>query len=229
MPPCSTFKIPNALISLDVGAVTVDDNFIRRDRDAVPAQDWWPQRWDEDHDLTSAIRNSVLWYFQELARRVGGEEMQRQLDRLGYGNRDVSGGIDRFWLSSSLRISADEQVAFLSRLVRGELPFDPAHVAFVRRALQLDGGGGEGGGGEGDDAWALFGKTGSCELPDGDWVGWLVGWVERPPAEIGSSGSAARRVVYAFNVSAPSYREMTALRTALVRPSLADLGLLPPR
>jgi len=220
MPPCSTFKIPNALIALAAGAVTLQDNAIRRDRQAVPAEEWWPRRWDQDHDLTSAIRNSVVWYFQELARRVGEAEMQRRLDELGYGNRDVSGGIDRFWLSSSLLISADAQVDFLRRLVRGELPFDAAHVAFVRDALRLDSGPAAGAEPEEENgAWDLFGKTGSCELPSGAWVGWLVGWVERPPA----------KYVYAFNVEAPSYREMTELRSALVRPSLADLGLLAPK
>ncbi|HMB54672.1 MAG TPA: penicillin-binding transpeptidase domain-containing protein, partial [Thermoanaerobaculia bacterium] len=138
-PPCSTFKIPNTLISLTAGAVTLDDNHLRRDRETTPTEDWWPKSWDRDHDLQSALESSALWYFQELARRVGIEEMQRQVDRLNYGNRDLSGGVDRFWLSSSLTISADEQTEFLGRLVRGEYGFAAADLVALKEGIRRGG------------------------------------------------------------------------------------------
>jgi beta-lactamase class D len=40
---------------------------------------------------------------------------------LARANEDPSGGIDRFWLGRSLRISPVEQVAFLARLHAGPL------------------------------------------------------------------------------------------------------------
>ena len=35
------------------------------------------EAWNRDHDLRSAIRDSVVWYYQELARRVGPQRMQQ--------------------------------------------------------------------------------------------------------------------------------------------------------
>ena len=69
--------------------------------------------WNQDHTLGSGMRNSIVWYYQEMARDIGEGRMQEWLDRCSYGNRDISGGIDRFWLSSSLKISPFEQIDFL--------------------------------------------------------------------------------------------------------------------
>ena len=48
--------------------------------------------------------------------------MAARVKRLGYGNQ-ATDGASPFWLSSSLEISALEQVEFLRRLWRGELGF----------------------------------------------------------------------------------------------------------
>ena len=65
--------------------------------------------------------------------------MQTRLSRLGYGNADISSGLDSFWLGGSLRISPREQVALLARLARGEVrTFSPEHVATLRRIMVLD-------------------------------------------------------------------------------------------
>jgi beta-lactamase class D len=211
LPPCSTFKIPNTLIALGAGAVTPEDHFIPRDRERDPRGDFWSDAWDADQDLPSALRRSTVWYYQELARRVGPDEMQRQLDRLGYGNRDVSGGIDQFWLGNSLRISADEQVAFLRRLHAGDLGFPQPHLALLREGLLQEEAGGR----------ALHAKTGACPIagePEETWVGWWVGWIDRP------EGAA----FFALNLTGPSYRAIADRRIPLARAVLAELGLLPP-
>ena len=64
--PCSTFKIPNSLIGLETGIITDKDftlkwDGVKRSRD----------EWNKDHSLKTAIQYSVVWYYQELARRVG--------------------------------------------------------------------------------------------------------------------------------------------------------------
>jgi beta-lactamase class D len=213
LPPCSTFKIPNTLIALGAGAVTTDDNFLPRDRERDPRGDFWSDAWDADQDLPSALRRSTVWYYQELARRVGSEEMQRQLDRLDYGNRDVSAGIDRFWLGGSLAISADEQVDFLRRLHAGDFGFPEEHLALLREGTLQEEGEAAGG------PYALYAKTGACTIGDDDpWVGWWVGWVERP------KGPA----FFALNLTGTSYREIAPRRIPLARAVLGELGLLPP-
>src|SRR5687768_2519450 len=68
--PCSTFKIPSSVIGLDT-AVIPDEWFeIQYD----PKRDG-PQHeaWSRDFDLRSALRESAVWYFRELARRVGSQ------------------------------------------------------------------------------------------------------------------------------------------------------------
>jgi len=39
-----------------------------------------------------------------------------------YGNRNIGGGIDQFWLTGDLRIDPGQQVDFGDRLRRGVLP-----------------------------------------------------------------------------------------------------------
>jgi beta-lactamase class D len=38
--------------------------------------------------------------------------------KISYGNQDISGGIDQFWLSSSLKISPKEQADFMEALYK---------------------------------------------------------------------------------------------------------------
>ena len=123
--------------------------------------------WNQDHTLKTAIENSVVWYYQELARRVGKEKMQHYIDLVGYGNQDISGQIDSFWLEGGLRISADEQVEFLKRLYNGELPFSPRSMKIVKEILVL----------EKTEAYQLSGKTGAVQrvVP---YEGWFIGYVE---------------------------------------------------
>ncbi|MGE3180315.1 MAG: penicillin-binding transpeptidase domain-containing protein [Phycisphaerae bacterium] len=162
LPPCSTFKIPNSLIGLEAGVVRDADDVYRWDGTEHPRKPL-----NRDHALRSAVAHSVLWYFQELAKRVGETQMQASLDKLDYGNRDMSGGLTTFWLSSSLRVSADEQVAFLMKLKHEQLPFAVRNQHIARDVIRQfpDGN--------------LFGKTGSCEeCEEFPQIGWFVGWVE---------------------------------------------------
>jgi beta-lactamase class D len=162
--PASTFKIPNSLIGLESGVIKDEHYVIPWDsvtRD-FPA-------WNRDHDLASAIANSVVWYYQELARRVGEDRMRKYVQAIGYGNNDISGGIDRFWLGSTLKISALQQVAFLRRLHDETLPFSHKSMEIVKRILVL----------EQTDSTVLRGKTGFAIQQDGTVVGWLVGYVEK--------------------------------------------------
>lgn len=175
--PASTYKIPNALIALETGVAGGPAFPLRWDGVARTMPDW-----NRDHTLASAIRFSVVWYFQEIARRIGAARMQRWVDAFEYGNRDLSGGIDRFWLESSLRISPREQAAFAAKLANGTLPLRPATIAAVRDMIVLER---EGGG-------VLSGKTGSAEQ-DGRTIGWLVGTFTR-----------TRRYAYATLLLAPA-------------------------
>jgi beta-lactamase class D len=161
--PASTFKIPNTIIGLETGVIpnasfTLPWDGVRRSA--------WPS-WNRDHDLRSAMKHSVVWYYQEVARRIGESRYRDYLARFDYGNRDISGGIDRFWLNGGLRITPKAQVRFLTRLMRGDFRVRKRHIEILRRILLTATGGGV----------TLRAKTGMARQ-DAHQVGWLVGFVE---------------------------------------------------
>jgi beta-lactamase class D len=160
--PASTFKIMNSLIGLETGVIPDENYVIQWDgtKYDIPS-------WNQDHTLKTAIQNSVVWYYQELARRVGKEKMQRYVDAANYGNKDIAGQIDTFWLEGGLRISADEQVEFLKRLYQGDLPFSQRSMNIVKVILVL----------ERTESYQLSGKTGSGQRITPH-EGWFVGYLE---------------------------------------------------
>ena len=162
--PCSTFKIPNSLIGIETGVIADADSVIPWDGVKRAREEW-----NRDHTLASAIKASTVWYYQELARRVGASRMRTLLDAIPYGNGDTSSGVDVFWLGRSLKISPDEQVAFLERLRLSKLPFSERSQRIVRDILVR----------ERSSSLVYRGKTGSCGGGSAPDHGWWVGWVER--------------------------------------------------
>jgi beta-lactamase class D len=171
--PASTFKIPLSLIGFDSG--------ILRDaaRPAWPYKDEyaaWNDLWKRTTTPQTWLRDSVVWYSQVLTRRLGEAKFRQYVDRLDYGNRDVSGGLTTAWLASSLRISAAEQAAFVRRMVRHELPLSRSAIDRTMAIVPVFTA----------DGWRINGKTGTgfTKLPDGTndedrQVGWFVGWAQR--------------------------------------------------
>lgn len=161
--PASTFEIANALVGIELARIA--------DEAEVFAWDGKPKTvasWERDHTLDSGMRESVAWMFQEVARRTGRTSMREWLERLEYGNRDISGGIDLFWLQGGLRIGAMEQVKLLHRLAEGRLPMTQRAQRLVRRALVV----------EKTRGHTLYAKAGT--VPSGrEAVAWWVGWIER--------------------------------------------------
>jgi Penicillin binding protein transpeptidase domain len=96
------------------------------------------------------------------------------------GNGDIGGGIDQFWLTGALRISAREQIGFLRRLADGTLPFRADHQEATRRILLF----------EDAPEYHLYARTGWTTRSGQSDIGWYVGWVERM-AGAGSSPSTS--------------------------------------
>jgi beta-lactamase class D len=174
--PASTFKIPHALAALDAGVVaSAHETFVY---DGSPQ---YFESWKRDHDLASAMRNSVVWFFQRIAERLGIEKERAYLKAFEYGNQDASGPLTSFWLADSLRISPDEQLAFLRRFFEGRLPVREDAARMLREILVQPRG--RIANAAGEQAFAepwpegttVLGKTGS----DGRGLTWLVGRVER--------------------------------------------------
>jgi beta-lactamase class D len=193
--PASTFKIPNSLIALESKVASGPDFSIKWDPARNPQQSWWPPVWAKDHTMRTALPNSVVWYYQQIARRVGQGRMQSYVNQFEYGNRDISGGIDQFWLTGGLRISADEQVDFLRRFYNRQLGVSNTTTQIVKDLLVL----------EQTSQYRLSGKSGWAGLgdPSAAQLGWLVGYLEREGQvyffamniDIQKNGDAAARLM----------------------------------
>jgi beta-lactamase class D len=141
--------------------------------------------WRRRHTLASAMRHSVLWYFQRIARRLGPARERAYARKLDYGNADTSSGLTSFWIGGSLAISLDEEVAFLVRLYRDQLPVSRAAMRAVRAMLIQPDGVVTNAMGAHDFAapWPsgtlVSAKTGSIEGTSGHAARWIVGHVAR--------------------------------------------------
>ncbi len=162
--PASTFKIFSALVALETGVIAGSDTVIPWDGSIRERQEI-----NRDLDLQSAFRLSAVPHFQALVRAIGEQRMQHFIDLAGYGNRDISGGVDTFWLTGGLRISPRQQIDFLTRLHAGTLPFSVAAMDAVK-ALMVN---------EATPEHTLRAKTGWATLPGDNNIGWWVGWVEK--------------------------------------------------
>ena len=209
--PASTFKIPNSLIGLETGVVRDADFVIPWDRQRYPSEGrpnyapfihWW-----QDHTLRSAFKYSVLWYYIEIAQRVGAQRMQKYVTQFRYGNADTSGGIDQFWRNSTLQVSADEQVEFLRRFYAGQLNVSSRSTKIVKDIMLL----------EQTATYKLSGKTGAAPIDSGGTLAWFVGYLER-------EGNV---YFFALNMDGANYEAIREERINLTKRILTELGYLP--
>ncbi|MGJ4996879.1 OXA-1091 family oxacillin-hydrolyzing class D beta-lactamase [Bradyrhizobium sp. HKCCYLS3077] len=198
--PASTFKIANSLIALETGVVAdPDKDVFKWDGVVRPIE-----AWNKDHTLRSAIAVSAVPVYQEIARRIGPERMQTYVEELDYGNHDIGGGIDQFWLTGALRIDPVEQVDFIDRLRRGALPVSKRSQDLTRDIIPVTKVG---------DA-VIHAKSGLLGKEQGS-LGWMVGWVDK----------GDQPTVFALNMDCLEQRHVEA-RMTLTQACLKDIGAL---
>ncbi|MFN6204708.1 MAG: class D beta-lactamase [Acidobacteriota bacterium] len=202
LPVASTFKIFNTLIALEEGVVTGPESPFKWDGAIRSIPDW-----NRDQTLRSAFRVSCVWCYQELARRIGPDRYLAHLRRAGYGNLEAPFELTRFWLDGTLRVSAQQQVAFLRRVVNRDLPYRSSSYDELREIMLQDQGP--------KVAYKVAAKTGwSTILNPG--IGWYVGYVETP-----------RGVwLFALNIDIRTEADLPR-RIDLARAALQAKGILP--
>ena len=156
-PPCSTYKLPHALIGLDAGAIHLDTHFRCN-----------PKECHADHgdcDLPKAIRESCVSYFRQVAARLGRAGEEPGLRKLQYPRTKVPETVGAFWLTDpEFAVSTREQLAFIRRFYTEALPVDAAYLDAVRKMTvrtTLPG-------------LTIAGKTGSGRIH-----GWFVAEIDR--------------------------------------------------
>lgn len=212
--PASTFKLPHALIALATGVV----------EDPLATVPWDGQKrafpsWNRDHSLDSAIKDSVVPFFQRTAGLIGRERMKEGLAQLGYAADTFEGELTTFWLNGDLAVTPKEQVDFLRRLFRGELPIEPRHAEALKAAFRMPEGQLRNASGTHDFVLALprplvvHAKTGNTSA-NGENLSWLVGEIE----------TQGRRYVFASRVRSPEKLPGTAGAELVRRTLEARLG-----
>ena len=155
--PASTFKIPHSLIALNEGIVKKDSVIV------------WDKKireyesWNKDQILLTAFKSSCVWCYQEFASKIGVEKYKNYLEQMDYGNKVVGNDVKNFWLDESLKINAFEQINFLKKLHKNNLPFKQNDIDALKN-IMID---------EKTSNYTIRSKTG--------WegrYGWYVGYVE---------------------------------------------------
>lgn len=176
--PDSTFKVAVSLMAFDKGIITQKTVF------KWNGVSEGLQEWNRNQTPQSWLQYSVVWVTQLLTRQMGLKTIQHYLDGFHYGNRDFSGdsgmnnGLTHAWLSSSLKISAMEQMDFLKNMMDGSLKVSPGAVKYTTENMYI---------GALEQGARLYGKTGAgrngrnerlsnpSQLRDG----WFIGFVEQ--------------------------------------------------
>ncbi|MEO5995959.1 MAG: penicillin-binding transpeptidase domain-containing protein [Chitinophagaceae bacterium] len=164
--PASTFKIVNSLIGIQTGRVQDTSTVIPWDGVVRERTEL-----NQDLNMMQAFHLSSVPWYQELARRIGKDTMQKWLDTLGYAalhGRAIVKSIDHFWLDNSIKISADEQLGLAKRLYFDQLPFYTRTQSIVKRMMLQ----------EENSNYKLSYKTGWGNMDNGYSLGWVVGWIE---------------------------------------------------
>lgn len=204
--PASTFKILNSLIGLQTGKISSDSMVIKWDRVERRVADW-----NKDLNMYEAFRVSSVYYYQEVARRIGKDTMQIWLDSLKYGAKTDTGkvvitsAIDSFWLDNSLKITPDQQLGLVKRLYFDQLPFFKSYQEMVKRAMLF----------ENNSNYRLGYKTGWGFKENGNAIGWVVGWVEENN----------HPYFFVLNIESPDKDfDMSTIRMKMLKDILKQLG-----
>lgn len=161
--PNSTYKIYTALFGLEENIITPENSFISWNHEIYPFD-----AWNTDQNLQSAMESSVNWYFQTINEQIGSDTMSSYIRQIGYGNENISGDSSAYWMESSLKISAVEQVELLTKLYNNSFGFEPDHIDAVKDSICL----------KVSPSNTLYGKTGTGRVDGQDINGWFVGFVE---------------------------------------------------
>ncbi len=128
--PCSSFKVPAAIMAFDKGILKDENQVVKWDgiKRGRPEenQDQTPLTW---------MSNSIKWVTEWAMPQVGEKNIRHFLEVFAYGNKDFSGGLKDAWVTSSLKISAHEQLTFLSKLWKGDLPVSPKAMELTKKII----------------------------------------------------------------------------------------------
>jgi beta-lactamase class D len=160
--PASTFKIVHTLIILQERALKDENEMIKWD-----GRDRGYPGWNRDQNLTSAFPVSCVWFYQELAKKIGNDKYLSYLGKMHYGNAKTGANVDSFWLDGDLRISAVGQIDVLKNIFGKKYSFDNRNYEILKTLMVVDK----------KDNYIVRAKTGTVAKGSPN-IGWYVGYIE---------------------------------------------------
>ena len=124
--------------------------------------------WNADTDLKNAFRNSTVWYYVELAKKIGKKTYKRYLKKSQYGNGNLSEKGDDFWNYGNFAVSPINQIWMLIKLHDEQLSFSKRTFDIVKNIMVV----------EKNEQYTLRAKTGRTSFGNEN-IGWYIGYVER--------------------------------------------------
>jgi beta-lactamase class D len=165
--PASSFKIINLLIALETGVIKDENEVMKWNGEMDTARYGYRPEIYRDMTVQQAFRESAVWVFLDLAKKIGRTNYQYYLKTCNYGNQNLSEPGDDFWNFGFLRISPLNQVNFLRSMYDGKLPFSKRNIDIVKRVMIT----------EQNADYTIRAKTGWTR-EGGINTGWWVGYVE---------------------------------------------------
>ncbi len=175
--PCSTFKIISSLIALEHKILSPQDS-----TRTWSGESFWNENWNRDTDFEQAFRDSCVWYFREVIDEIGPDLLQEELNRLQYGNCDISDWEGRqntnnqnraltgFWIESSLAISPKEQTQVMERIFGNNSSYSAETLQELKRVMAAAD--------QEQTAFSLYGKTGMGKAQGVTVDAWYTGFSE---------------------------------------------------
>lgn len=174
--PNSSFKIPLAVVGFESGVLKSAHNPIWKPQEPVTFLKYYH---DGEQSPSSWMRWSMPWYSKILTQKLGMKKFQDYVNKMSYGNMDLSGdngknnGLTDSWLTSSLKITPRQQIEFIEKLAKNELPFSKESQIKAKDLMKLM----EAGSWHG---WNLHGKTGSSDFDKSNIrEGYFTGFAEK--------------------------------------------------
>jgi beta-lactamase class D len=199
--PASTFKIPNSLIVLEEGIVKDTSQIIKWD-----GKSRGYDMWDRDQTLRTAMKYSCVWAYVGFASQISTAKYQSYMDAFNYGNRNITGPENYFWLEGEFKISANQQIEFLKRFYNNQLGISKQNTDIVKSLIVIE---------ERDD-YKLFAKTGAGVRSKEQDIMWLVGYVEKDKVPY----------FFALNFITNDFKGTKNARNSIAKDIFEELGLI---
>lgn len=132
-PPGATFNIVNAAIALETGALKTENELIKWDGKKQSQSEW-----NKDTDLKTAFKNSNVWFFSEVAKRIGHHDYAEFLKMCSYSIPAFKGKAQDFWNTADYGVSPVQQINFLRFFATEQLSFSPRTFSIVKRLMRTE-------------------------------------------------------------------------------------------